>query len=45
MEIWHPYRAEMDYAPATFYYALPGAGDNIQINPEAVNKPVKLDVN
>ena len=24
MEIWHPYYDKMDYAPATFWYALPG---------------------
>ncbi|MDO4949332.1 MAG: DUF2961 domain-containing protein [Bacteroidales bacterium] len=24
MEIWHPYYSEMDYAPATFWYAFPG---------------------
>ena len=24
MEIWHPYCYRMDYAPATFWYALPG---------------------
>jgi len=40
MEIWHPYRAKMNYSPATFWYAFEGATWNIQPDIEGVKKKV-----
>ena len=44
MEIWHPYRAKMNYSPATFFYALPGAECNVEPDPEGVRQKVALKV-
>jgi hypothetical protein len=44
MEIWHPYRAAMDYAPATFFYALPGVSYYVKPMPEQVRKKVKMGI-
>ena len=44
MEIWHPYRAKMNYSPATFFYTLPGAKYNVQADPEGVKNKVVLKI-
>lgn len=40
MELWHWHQTTMNYAPATFFYARPGATHNIEPAVEAVRKPV-----
>jgi len=42
MEIWHPFRKNMNYAAATFFYARPGSTHNIQRDIEAVRHPVAI---
>ena len=47
MELWHPFRAMVNYAPAAFWYARPGATANVEPSIEAVREPVaktKADV-
>lgn len=44
MEIWHPYRAKMNYAPATFFYAMPNVNHNIDPDPEGVKQKVALKI-
>ncbi len=44
MEIWHPYRALMNYSPATFFYAFAGAQWNTEPNAEAVRQKVALKI-
>lgn len=40
MEMWHWRATKMNYAPATFWYARPGAKCNVQPDPEAAALPV-----
>lgn len=40
MELWHWANTKMDYAPATFWYALPGATCNAQPDPKAAQLAV-----
>jgi len=40
MELWHWAGTGMDYAPATFWYARPGAKSNVAPDPEAAARPV-----
>jgi hypothetical protein len=42
MELWHWRNTNMDYAPATFWYARPGAGANVKPDPAAARRPVTL---
>ena len=42
MEIWHPHRAKMNYSPATFWYAKPGAKWNVKPDPKGVKQKVAL---
>jgi len=42
MELWHWRDTYMDYAPATFWYARPGAGANVEPDPETAKKTVTL---
>ena len=42
MEIWHPFRKNMNYAAATFFYARPGATTNILPDVDAVGHKVAL---
>lgn len=42
MEIWHPFRKNMNYAAATFYYARPGSTNNIVPDVDAVRHKVAL---
>ncbi|MDN5202211.1 DUF2961 domain-containing protein [Fulvivirgaceae bacterium BMA10] len=44
MEIWHPYRAKLNYSPATFWYAFPDAEWNIAPDPQGVKKKVALKI-
>ncbi len=44
MEIWHPYRAKMNYAPATFWYAFPESKWNCLPDEIGVTKKVALKV-
>lgn len=44
MEIWHPYRAKMDYSPATFFYAFQDASWNAKPDVEGVKKKVALKI-
>lgn len=44
MELWHSQATTVDYAPATFFYAVPGATVNVQPDPEAAKLPVKQAV-
>ncbi|USN98315.1 MAG: DUF2961 domain-containing protein [Phycisphaeraceae bacterium] len=43
MELWHWAECTMNYAPTTFWYALPGARVNIRPDPEAAALPVIKD--
>lgn len=40
MELWHWAGTGMDFAPATFWYARPGATSNVAPDPEAAARPV-----
>ncbi len=42
MEIWHPYRAVMNFAPATFFYGFPDVQWNVQPDPEAAKQKIAL---
>jgi len=42
MEIWHPFRKNMNYAAATFFYARPGSTHNIAAAVESVRHKVAL---
>ena len=44
MEMWHWAKTKVDYAPTTFWYALPGATSNITPNPEEAQKPIARSV-
>ncbi|MDO5977379.1 glycoside hydrolase family 172 protein [Flavivirga spongiicola] len=44
MEIWHPYRAKMNYSPATFFYAFTNATWNVKADVEGVKKKVALKI-
>lgn len=41
MELWHSQATTVDYAPATFFYAVPGATVSVEPDPEAARVPVK----
>ncbi len=41
MELWHSQATTVDYAPATFFYAVPGATVSVKPDPEAAKLPVK----
>jgi hypothetical protein len=40
MELWHWRSTRMNYAPAVFWYARPGATCNVEPNPETAKLPV-----
>lgn len=40
MELWHWAKTKMNYAPATFWYARPGARSNVQPMPAEARRPV-----
>ncbi len=40
MELWHWARTKMNYAPATFWYARPGATSDVQPMPDEAARPV-----
>lgn len=40
MELWHWRGTNVNYAPATFWYAVPGAKGNIDPDPQAAAAPV-----
>ncbi len=40
MELWHWRSTRMNYAPATFWYARPGARSNVRPDPKAAALPV-----
>ena len=42
MELWHPFKANMNYAVATFYYANKDATDNSTRKITQVKKPVAI---
>ena len=42
MEIWHPFRKNMNYAAATFFYARPGSSSNIAASIDSVRYKVAL---
>ncbi|MBN2512495.1 MAG: DUF2961 domain-containing protein [Sedimentisphaerales bacterium] len=42
MELWHWARTRVNYAPATFWYARPGATANVQPMPEEARSKVAL---
>ncbi|MDN5211366.1 DUF2961 domain-containing protein [Fulvivirgaceae bacterium BMA12] len=44
MEIWHPYRAKLNYSPTTFWYAFPNAQWNITPDPRGVRQKVALKI-
>ncbi|MEX0313070.1 MAG: glycoside hydrolase family 172 protein [Allomuricauda sp.] len=44
MEIWHPFRARMNYSPATFFYAFTGAEWNAEPNIAGVQQKVALKI-
>jgi D-arabinan exo alpha-(1,3)/(1,5)-arabinofuranosidase (non-reducing end) len=44
MELWHWRRCKMNYAPTTFWYARPGAAQNIEPDPEAAAAPVVVEI-
>lgn len=44
MEMWHWARTILNHAPATFWYARPGAKSNIDPQPEAAKIDVMLEV-
>lgn len=41
MEIWHPYRDKVNYSPATFWYAMPGATWNYHKDLQGVQRIVE----
>lgn len=43
MELWHWRQCKMNYAPTTFFYARPGAGVNIEPDPEAAAATVVIE--
>ena len=46
MELWHWRHTKMNYAPAVFWYARPGATRNVAPDPESAALPVaKLPTN
>jgi hypothetical protein len=44
MEMWHWAKTKVDFAPATFWYALPGASCNIPPDAAQAKKPVARSV-
>jgi len=44
MELWHWARTKMDYAPATFWYARPGATWDVEPNVEEARRSIALIV-
>ena len=40
MELWHWRNTKMNYAPATFWYARPGAVSNVKPDPKTAAEPV-----
>ncbi len=42
MELWHWVKTQINYAPISYWYILPGGTCNITPSPETVNKPVAL---
>ncbi len=42
MELWHWRKTIVNFAPAAFWYACPGATCNVQPDPETAAKPVAL---
>lgn len=42
MELWHWRKTIVNYAPAAFWYARPGASRNVKPDPETAAKPVAL---
>ena len=42
MELWHWESTRMNYAPATFWYARPGATCNIEPDPKSAAEPVAI---
>lgn len=44
MELWHWKKTPVNYAPATFWYALPGATCNVDPDPESSSLPVPKSV-
>jgi len=42
MELWHWRDTHVDYAPAAFWYARPGAGANVKPDRAAARRPVTL---
>jgi len=40
MELWHWQSTRMNYAPATFWYARPGATSNVEPDPKTAAEPV-----
>ncbi|NLX54527.1 MAG: DUF2961 domain-containing protein [Planctomycetaceae bacterium] len=42
MELWHWADTNVNYAPATFWYARPGAAGNVAPDPATAAKPVAL---
>jgi len=42
MEMWHWADTIVNYAPATFWYARPGAVGNVQPDPDTAAKPVAM---
>jgi hypothetical protein len=43
MELWHWAETKVDYAPATFFYARPGASNNVPPDPETAARKVTLE--
>lgn len=43
MELWHWNKANVNYAPTTFYYMLPGGESNIKPDYKGAKEPVLLD--
>lgn len=41
MELWHSHATTVDYAPATFFYAAPGATVSVKTDLSAAKVPVK----
>jgi len=41
MELWRHHTTTMNYAPATFFYAISGAAVNVEPDPETAKLPVK----
>ncbi|MHC4700785.1 MAG: glycoside hydrolase family 172 protein [Planctomycetota bacterium] len=44
MELWHWARTVMDYAPATFWYARPGATWDVKPDPKEARRPIPRKV-